>query len=80
MRSLIKLLVVLVICLAGIGIYRGWFGLSNANPGADGDKVNVNMSVDKDKMKSDIKMAKKKVKEEIRELEGKTPDKKEEAK
>ena len=73
MRLLIKLFVVLVICLAGIGFYRGWFSLSNSNPGAEGDKVN--MSLDKDKMKSDIKTAKKKFKEEIRELEGKTQDK-----
>ena len=73
MRSLIRLCVMLVICLAGIGLYRGWFSLSNGNPGAEGDKVN--MSLDKDKMKSDIKTAKKKFKEEIRELEGKTQDK-----
>ena len=33
MRSLIKLLVVLLICLVGIGFYWGWFSLSN--PGQD---------------------------------------------
>jgi len=73
MRSLIKLLVVLVICFVGIGFYLGWFSLShsNPNPDTDGNKVNVNVSVDKDKMKSDVKKAKEKVKEEIKELEGK---------
>jgi hypothetical protein len=73
MRSLIKLVVVLAICLAGIGLYRGWFSLSNSNPGTEDNKVNINVSVDKDKMKSDVKRAEEKVKEkvkgEIKELE-----------
>jgi len=71
MRSLIKVLVVLLISLAGFGFYRGWFNLTSNKPAAEGDKVNVNLSVDKGKMKSDIREAKQKVKEEIRELEGK---------
>ena len=71
MRSLIKLLAVLVICLVGIGFYLGWFNVSRPNPGTEGNKVNVNLSVDKDKMKSDVKKAEEKVKEEVRELEGK---------
>lgn len=71
MRSLIKLVVVLLICLVGIGFYRGWFSLSNAGPDTEGNKVNVNMSVDKGKMKSDVKKAEEKVKEGIEKLEGK---------
>ena len=73
MRSLIKLLVLLVICFVGIGFYLGWFSLSrsNPNPEQNGNKVNVNVSVDKDKMKSDVKKAEEKVKEEFKELEGK---------
>ncbi len=74
MRSLIKVLAVLLICLVGIGFYRGWFSLSSPKPdarGNKGDKVNVNLSVDKGKMKSDVKKAEEKVKEEIKELEGK---------
>ncbi len=71
MRSLIKLLVVLLICLVAIGFYRGWFSLSNASPDKEGDKANINMSVDKGKMKSDVKKAEEKVKEGIEELEGK---------
>jgi len=77
MRSLIKLLVVLLICLAGIGFYRGWFSLTSHNPDTVGDKVNVNLSVDKGKMKSDVREAKQKVKEEIKELEGKMKPKEE---
>jgi hypothetical protein len=72
MRSLIKLLVVLVICIIGIGIYRGWFSMSSSSPDTKGDRVNVNLSVDKGKVKADVKKAKEKVKGEIQELEGKT--------
>ncbi len=69
MRSLIKLLVVLLICLVGIGFYRGWFSLSNSTPDKEGNKVNVNVSVDKGKMKSDVKKAEEKVKGGIEKLE-----------
>ena len=73
MRLLIKLLVVLVICLVGIGLWQGWFGISRTpNPDSDGKKANFNISVDKEKMKSDVKKAKEAVKEEVRNLEGKT--------
>jgi len=71
---LIKLVVVLAICLAGVGLYRGWFSLPKATPDTEAnnaDKINVNVSVDKDKMKADVKNAKEKVKEEIKELQGK---------
>ncbi len=73
MRSLIKLLVVLLICLIGFGFYRGWFTFSSSKPDARGNKVNVNVnvSVDKGKIKSDVKKAEGQVKEEIKELEGK---------
>jgi hypothetical protein len=70
MRSLVRLLIVLLLCLIGVGLYRGWFSLSRSIPGADGNKVNVNFSVDKGKMKSDVKQARTKVKEEISELRG----------
>ncbi len=75
MRSLIKLLAVLLIGLVAIGLYRGWFSLSSSKTDDEGDKVNVTVSVDKGKMQSDIKTAKEKVKEEIRELEGKVKPK-----
>ncbi len=71
MRSLIKLLAVLLVALVGIGIYRGWFSLTNSKPDAKGDKVNVNLSVDQGKIRSDVKKAEEKVKEGIEELEGK---------
>jgi hypothetical protein len=71
MRSLIKVLAVLLLCLVGIGFYRGWFSLSSSKPDAEGKKVNVTVSVDKGKMKSDVEKAKEKVKEEVGTLEGK---------
>ncbi len=71
MRSLIRLLVVLLICLIGIGFYRGWFSLSAGNADPEGKKVNVNMSVDKEKMRSDVKETNEKVKDQIKDLEGK---------
>jgi major membrane immunogen (membrane-anchored lipoprotein) len=71
MRSLIRVLAVLLIGLVVVGFYRGWFSLSSSTPDAQGDKVNVNVSVDKGKIKSDVKKAEGKVKEEIKELEGK---------
>jgi hypothetical protein len=71
MRSLIKVVVVLLICLVGIGICLGWFSLSSPTPDAEGNKVDVKVSVDKAKIKSDVKKVKEKVKEEIREIEGK---------
>jgi hypothetical protein len=71
MRSLVKWLVVLLVCLSGIGFYLGWFSLSGSGPRTEDDKVNVNVSVDRSKMKSDVKKAREKVKEEVKELEGK---------
>jgi hypothetical protein len=67
----IRLLLVALIILVGIGFYRGWFTLSKSKAGLDGNKVNINMSVDEGKMKSDIKNAQKKVKEEIQVIEDK---------
>ena len=72
MRSLIKLLVVLVICVLGIGFWQGWFSFSSSpNPDPDGHKANFNVSVDRDKMKSDVKKAKEMVREEVGKLKGK---------
>ena len=73
MRSWIKLLAVVLICLAAIGFYRGWFRLSSSNPESEG---NVGVSVDQSKMKADIKKAEKKVGKEVKVLEGELKTKK----
>ena len=77
MRSRFILLVVLLLCVVGIGFYRGWFSVSSPKPGTEGDKVNINLSVDKGKMKSDANKVETKVKEEINQLEGKAKAKEE---
>lgn len=71
MRSLVKVLIVLVVILIAIGFYRGWFGFSRSVSDQEGNKVEVKMSVDKGKIKSDVSKAEEKVKEEVRELEEK---------
>ena len=67
MRDWIKLLAVVLICLAAIGFYRGWFRMSSPNPESEST---IGVSVDKGKMKADIKKAERKVGKEVKELEG----------
>ena len=76
MRLLLKLLVLVVICLAVTGLWRGWFGFSSSpNAAADSNKATINVSVDKGKIKADVKKAKQLIKEEVSKLEGKTKGK-----
>jgi hypothetical protein len=75
MRSLIKLLVGLFICLIGIGLVRGWFSFSRSKPEPESNKVNINVAIDRGKMRADIKRAEGKVEEEIEKFEGKLPPK-----
>jgi hypothetical protein len=70
MRSWIKVLAVVLICLVAIGFYRGWFSVSSSHSEPDGSKVNVDLTVDKGKMKSDIRKAERKVGKEVKEVEG----------
>ena len=69
MKSIFKLLIVLVICLVGIGIYRGWFSFSG--PSGDAEKDKMSVSVDKEKIREDVQKAKAKVGEEVKTLSGK---------
>jgi len=64
-RSLLKLmtklpgiLLVLLICVSGIGFYRGWFSVSTHNGEEDGQKPEVSLSVDSDKAKEDVETVK----------------------
>ena len=72
MKTIFKLLIVLVICLVGIGIWRGWFSVSRTN---DAEQDKVNMSVDKGKIKEDVQKAKQKVGEEVKEAVEKVKEK-----
>jgi hypothetical protein len=58
MKTLISFLVVLVLCVAAVGFYRGWFALSGPNRDADGNRINVQLSVDPGKVKADAAHAK----------------------
>ena len=73
MKSIFKLLIVLVICLVGVGFYRGWFSFSGPSGNPEKDKINV--SVDKEKMKEDVQKAKTKVAEEVKEAVEKVKEK-----
>ena len=53
MRTLMKVLVVLAICVAALGFYRGWFSVSSRGRDAESNQVNVSLTVDPDKMKED---------------------------
>ena len=68
MKTIFKLLIVLVICLVGIGIWRGWFSFLSSSGETEKDKVNVGVSVDKGKIREDVQKAKAKVGEEVKEV------------
>jgi len=62
--SLFNVLFIVVLCVVGIGFYRGWFVLSShSDDNAGGHKVDVNLSVDQDKMKADVKAVEAKAKD-----------------
>jgi hypothetical protein len=68
MKSIFKALVLLTVCLIGIGIWRGWFSFSNTT--GDKQKDETNVSVDKEKIREDVQKAKAKVGEEVKEAVG----------
>ena len=68
MKPIFKLLIILVICLVGIGIWRGWFSLLSSSGNPEKDKVNVGVSVDKGKIREDVQKAKAKVGEEVKDV------------
>jgi hypothetical protein len=47
-----KMLFVLLLCVVGIGLYRGWFALTSHGRD-ESNKVGVNLTVDPDKAKED---------------------------
>jgi hypothetical protein len=60
---MMKVLVVLAICVAALGFYRGWFSLSSRSRDAESNKVNVSLTVDPDKMKEDAEKVEEKTAE-----------------
>lgn len=51
---LLKAIIVLGICVAALGFYRGWFTLSSSGRDSESNKVDVNLTVDPDKVKDDV--------------------------
>ena len=63
MNKFFLMLVLLLICVAGIGFYRGWFSMSTQNDEPDGHTVDVKLTVDTDKVKADVTTVKEKAEE-----------------
>jgi len=61
--TLMKVLVVLALCAAVVGFYRGWFSLSSRGRNRESNKVNVSLTVDPDRMKDDAEKVKEKTTE-----------------
>ena len=57
MNRFLAVLFVLVICLGGVGLYRGWF---STETNTSDHKTNVNLSVDREKIQEDMNSLKKK--------------------
>ncbi len=73
MFSFIWKLIVLAICLVGIGIYRGWFTFSSPSRDPAGDKVNINVSVDGRRIDADAQKVEQKVDRQWQEFENAQP-------
>jgi len=58
MRTIVFVVVVLLAGIAGVGFYRGWFGLST---NSTDQKPSATITVDKDKIHADEELAKEKV-------------------
>jgi hypothetical protein len=68
MRRLFVLLVLVLVGIAGLGFYQGWFRISSDK---EEQKSSVTLSVDQDKIHKDEE----KVKEEMKDLEHKVKEK-----
>jgi flagellar basal body-associated protein FliL len=44
----------IVLLIAAVGLYRGWFTLSRSQTPASNNAINVNLKVDGDKIKRDV--------------------------
>jgi hypothetical protein len=71
LKNVFVVLVVLALCIVGVGFYQGWFVMSNPDSGEGSNKVNVNLAMDPDKAKADADA----VKAKARGLTGNSPEK-----
>ena len=70
MKRICWSLIVLAVCVVGVGFYRGWFVLSSHSSDTGSHKIDVNLTVDQDKIKQDGE----KVKDKTKELTGQVKD------
>ena len=60
MRKFLGTLVIIVLIVAAVGLFRGWFGVSTEDqPG----QTNVELTIDKQKIKQDARSASEKARE-----------------
>ena len=72
MRGFLFLLVLLALCIGGVGLYRGWFQVSTNK--AD-DKPSVSISMDKNKIEEDKEKVKDKIQDVGHQVKDKTAEK-----
>ena len=60
MRKFIGTVVIVVVIVAAIGIYRGWFGVTTQKGTGE---TNIELKIDKEKIKQDAEAAREKAKE-----------------
>ena len=63
MKMFATVLFVLILCVVGIGFYRGWFAMSSNGADTGDGKVNINLTMDPDKAKQDAEKMKDKATE-----------------
>lgn len=61
--TLLNVLILLALCIIGLGFYRGWFVLARQGANEDGNQVEVQLTVDPDKAKDDAKAVEAKARE-----------------
>ena len=71
MKALMFVVFLLLVCVVGLGFYRGWFWLST---NSSDQKPSATITVDKDKIHADEKLAKEKVQGFGHEAKQKTDD------
>lgn len=57
MRRILLVLFLALLCIAGVGFYRGWF---STETNTSDHKTNVNFSVDREKIQDDVNSLKRK--------------------
>ncbi len=62
MKNLVFILLVVVVVIAAVGFYQGWFNFSSSSSN-QGNKSNINLEVDGDKIREDADAVSKKAAE-----------------